>query len=105
MTFAALRRPLLAAALLAAVAAPAFAQPPAPAPRPPLVVKQVKPELFMIVGAGGNTTVRVTSEGLVVVDSKNPGQPIYDELMADIAQASGGKPVKWLIDTHHHADH
>jgi len=47
----------------------------------------------------------VTSEGVVVVDCKNPGQPIYDELTADIAQASGGKPVKWLIDTHHHADH
>jgi cyclase len=98
---------LLGGALVLGGALSASAQTPAaPAPaRPPLVVKAVKPELFMIVGAGGNTTVRVTSEGLIVVDSKNPGQPIYDELMADIAQASGGKPVKWLIDTHHHADH
>jgi cyclase len=98
---------LLGGTLVLGGALSASAQaPPAPPPaRPPLVVKEIKPGLLMIVGAGGNTTVRVTSEGAVVVDSKNPGQPIYDELMADIGQASGGKPVKWLIDTHHHADH
>jgi len=81
------------------------AQTPAPPPRPPLAVKPVKPGLFMIVGAGGNTSVRVTDAGVILVDSKNPGQAIYDELTADVAQASGGKPVRWLVDTHHHADH
>ncbi len=95
---------LLAGALAVGLGTAALAQTPPPA-RPPLVVKPVKPDLFMITGAGGNTTVRVTPDGVVVVDCKNPGQPIYDELMVAIATVSGGKPVKWLVDTHHHADH
>ena len=98
---------LIAVALVAASATAALAQapgaPPA-APRPPLVVKAVKPGLFMIVGAGGNTTVRVTGDGLVLVDSKNPGQPIYDELTADVKGISPA-PIKYLVDTHIHADH
>jgi cyclase len=94
----------LAITLAVGLGTAALAQTPPPA-RPPLVVKPVKPDLFMVIGAGGNTTVRVTPEGVVVVDAKNPGQPIYDELMVAIATVSGGKPVKWLVDTHHHADH
>lgn len=94
-------RPLVAAALIWATASGALAQQP---PRPPLVVKQVKPELFMVIGAGGNTTVRVTPDGLVVVDSKNPGQPIFDDLMTAI-HAISPLPVRWLVDTHMHADH
>jgi glyoxylase-like metal-dependent hydrolase (beta-lactamase superfamily II) len=78
--------------------------PAAPAPRPPLVVKQVKPGLFMIIGAGGNTTVRVTDAGLVLIDTKNPGQPIYDELMADVKTISSA-PIKFVINTHMHAEH
>jgi glyoxylase-like metal-dependent hydrolase (beta-lactamase superfamily II) len=108
MTPAALR-PLLAASLIWGCASAALAQapgapPPAAAPRPPLVVKQVKPELFMIVGAGGNTTVRVTKDGLVVIDTKNPGQPIYDELTANIKTISPA-PIAYVVDTHMHADH
>jgi cyclase len=95
----------LALALAFGLGTAALAQTPPAAARPPLVIKPVKPDLFMVVGAGGNTTVRVTPEGVVVVDAKNPGQPIYDELTVAIATVSGGKPVKWLIDTHHHADH
>ncbi|MGZ3402761.1 MAG: MBL fold metallo-hydrolase [Phenylobacterium sp.] len=103
-------RSLLAAALISACASTAAlaqtpaAPPAASAPRPPLVVKPVKPGLFMIVGAGGNTTVRVTDDGLVLVDSKNPGQAIYDEIVAD-AHTINPKPIKYLIDTHIHADH
>jgi cyclase len=93
----------LALALSLGAAPAALAQ--APAASPSLIVKEVKPGLSMIIGAGGNTTVRTTSDGVIVVDSKNAGQPIYDALTAGIAQASGGKPVKYLIDTHHHADH
>ena len=58
----------------------------------------------MITGAGGNATVRVTSQGLIVVDGKLPGQANYDALMALIKSISD-QPVKYLIVTHHHADH
>lgn len=93
-----------AASLAMSLLAPAaFAQAPAPPPAPQ-AIKEVKSGLFMVTGGGGNTTVRVTSGGLVVVDSKNPGQPYYDDLMGQIRTVSQ-QPVKYLIDTHHHADH
>lgn len=97
---------LSAAAILAA--SPALAQVPAPALPPPATAPQaIKPittDLYMVVGGGGNTTVRVTSAGLVVVDGKNPGQAFYNDLMAQIRTVSQA-PVKDLINTHHHADH
>src|SRR3984885_3795315 len=95
---------LLAAAVLAQPQQPA---PPAAGGRgapQPQAIQQVKPGLFMITGAGGNTTVRVTNQGLIVVDGKLPGQANYDALMALIKGASD-QPVKYLIVTHHHADH
>ena len=58
----------------------------------------------MITGAGANTLVRVTSQGLIVVDGKLPGQANYDALMTLIKGVSE-QPVKYLIITHHHADH
>jgi cyclase len=83
------------------LAVEAFAQRGAPQPQ---AIQQVKPGLFMITGAGGNTTVRVTNEGLIVVDGKLPGDANYNALMALIKGASD-QPVKYLIVTHHHADH
>src|SRR4051794_39198640 len=73
------------------------------APQPQAIV-QVKPGLYMITGAGGNTAVRVTNEGLIVMDGKLPGDANYNALMALIKTVSD-KPVKFLIVTHHHADH
>jgi glyoxylase-like metal-dependent hydrolase (beta-lactamase superfamily II) len=64
----------------------------------------VKPGLYMITGAGGNSTLRVTSQGLILVDGKLPGQENYDALMALIKGVSD-QPIKYLILTHHHADH
>src|ERR1700722_12721488 len=99
---------LIALAFLAAVLAQPQ-QPAAPAAggrgaTQPQAIQQVKPGLYMITGAGGNTTVRVTSQGLIVVDGKLPSQANYDALMALIKGVSD-QPVKYLIVTHHHADH
>lgn len=82
-------------------AAPASGARRAPQPQ---AIQQVKPGLYMITGAGGNTTVRLTSQGLIVVDGKLPGQENYDALMALIKGVSD-QPIKYLIVTHHHADH
>ena len=95
---------------LLAVAVIAGAQPPAvpgPAGRgapQPQAIQQVKPGLFMITGAGANSLVRVTSQGLIVVDGKLPGEANYNAMMALIKGVSD-QPVKYLIVTHHHADH
>src|SRR5579863_2535741 len=98
---------VITVAILAA-ASVVLAQPPAAPPGgrapQPQAIQQVKPGLYMITGAGANTTVRVTNQGLIVVDGKLPGQAIYDALMALIKGVSD-QPIKYLIVTHHHADH
>ena len=58
--------------------------------------------LYMIVGAGGNTTLAVGSDGLIVVDAQFA--PVYPKLKAKIAEIST-QPVKYLINTHYHGDH
>lgn len=70
----------------------------------PQTIQTVKPGVFMIAGAGGNTTVRVTPAGLIVVDGKLPGQENYDRLM-ELIKGASDQPIKYLIVTHHHADH
>jgi len=75
-----------------------------PAGPPNLATQQVKPGLFMITGAGANTEVRVTNDGLIVVDGKLPGDANYTALMEQIKMISP-QPIKYLIVTHHHADH
>src|SRR5580658_2102595 len=100
---------LITLAILAAAVLAEAQQPAAPAPGgrgapQPQAIQPVKPGLYMITGAGGNTTVRVTNQGLIVVDGKLPGQANYDALMALIKGVSD-QPIKYLIVTHHHADH
>ena len=53
-------------------------------------------------GGGGNTAVFVGTDGVVVVDTKNPGwgQPILDKI-----KGLTTKPVKMIINTHTHGDH
>jgi len=65
-------------------------------------VEKLKDNLFLLKGGGGNTTVFVTSMGVVVVDAKNPGwgQPILDKI-----KELTNKPITTLINTHTHGDH
>src|SRR5580700_11717984 len=92
---------LLTAIAILTAATLAQAQRGAPQPQ---TIQQVKPGLYMITGAGGNSTFRVTSEGIILVDGKLPGDANYNGLMALIKGASD-QPIKYLIVTHHHADH
>src|SRR5206468_10980932 len=63
-----------------------------------------KTGLYMITGGGANTLVRVTSDGLIVVDTKNPSDENYKRLTEEIASVSN-LPVKFVLNTHHHPDH
>jgi glyoxylase-like metal-dependent hydrolase (beta-lactamase superfamily II) len=63
-----------------------------------------KTGLYMVTGLGGNTTVRVTNDGLVVVDTKNLGEANYNQLMDQIKTVSTA-PVKFAVVTHVHQDH
>jgi glyoxylase-like metal-dependent hydrolase (beta-lactamase superfamily II) len=67
-------------------------------------IRQLKPNLYMVTGGGANTLIRVTPEGLIVVDTKNPGDENYNRLMEEIRSVSQA-PVRYVINTQHHPDH
>jgi len=65
-------------------------------------VDKLKDNLYMMRGGGGNSAVFITSTGVVVVDTKNPGwgQPLLDKI-----KSVTDKPVTMIINTHTHGDH
>jgi cyclase len=67
-------------------------------------IRLLKPNLYLITGGGANTLVRVTPDGLIVVDTKNPGDENFNRVMEEIRSVSPA-PVKYVINTHHHPDH
>ena len=87
-------------AALATVTTAALAQAP---PQAPFVTHQLKPNIYWIEGGGGNSTVIVGTNGVIVVDAKTTkagGQ----ELLDDIAKLTP-KPVTTVILTHSDGDH
>jgi cyclase len=67
-------------------------------------IRLLKPNLYMITGGGANTLIRVTPEGLILVDTKNPGDENFNRVMEEIRSVSP-LPVKYVFNTHHHPDH
>ena len=67
-------------------------------------IQMVKPGLYIVPGGGSNSIVRVTADGVILVDTKLPGAANYDALVAQIKTVTP-QPVKVVIVTHHHADH
>jgi len=57
---------------------------------------------FLLEGQGGNITVAVGSDGIIVVDSEFA--PLHDKIKAAINKISP-LPVKFLVNTHFHGDH
>lgn len=89
---------------LAQAQAPAAAPAAPPGPPPPMQIKQVTPGLYMITGNGGNSTVRVGRDAVILVDTKNPGDAVVAELNEKIRSVTP-LPVKYVFITHHHNDH
>jgi len=67
-----------------------------------LAIELVKDGLYNITGPGGNVGVRVTPEGVILVDDKFPQD--FDEIQQLVGQVSD-LPVRYVINTHHHGDH
>jgi cyclase len=70
--------------------------------RPPLGIEKVADDLHVIIGSGGNVGVLVTDEGVVLVDAKF--EEDYAGILAQVKKVTD-KPVKYVINTHHHSDH
>jgi glyoxylase-like metal-dependent hydrolase (beta-lactamase superfamily II) len=67
-------------------------------------IEKIKPDLYFITGGGGNSELRVTKAGALLVDTKNLNDKDYGDLMRLIGETTK-EPVKIVVDTHHHADH
>jgi glyoxylase-like metal-dependent hydrolase (beta-lactamase superfamily II) len=65
-------------------------------------IMPVKDNLYVIHGAGGNTTVFLSSTGVVLVDTKlaNNGEAIMNQV-----KTVTDRPVSMIINTHTHPDH
>jgi cyclase len=57
---------------------------------------------YMLEGQGGNITVAVGTDGIIMVDTQFA--PLHDKIKAAIAKISP-LPVKYVINTHYHGDH
>ena len=56
----------------------------------------------MFVGSGGNITVQVGTDGVLIVDTQFA--PLSDKIIAAIRKISD-KPIRYIVNTHHHGDH
>ena len=65
-------------------------------------VLPVQGNVYMLVGPGGNVTVQVGQEGVLIVDSMR--EESAEQLLGAIRQLSD-KPIRYLISTHVHGDH
>jgi len=87
----------------AEVPAASEAAPPAEAPPENVVeVERLEDNLFVLRGGGGNSAAFITSDGVVLVDTKMAGwgQPLIDA----IGELTSN-PITTIINTHAHFDH
>lgn len=62
----------------------------------------VRDEIYMLVGAGGNITVQIGDDGVFMVDTQFA--PLSEKIVAAIAKLTP-KPIRYIVNTHHHGDH
>jgi cyclase len=62
----------------------------------------VQGNIYLLVGAGGNVTLSIGKDGILLVDTGLA--PLSDKLLAAVRKFSD-KPIRYIINTHVHADH
>jgi glyoxylase-like metal-dependent hydrolase (beta-lactamase superfamily II) len=112
-----MRRFLPSAILLSALcAAPAFAQPAAPASQPIRIVP-VKGNIYLLAGAGGNIVISAGPDGVLLVDAGLAANA--DRVLAalnafttelnkrglPVTSIAPPKPIRYILNTHFHPDH
>jgi len=72
-----------------------------------LRIREVMDGLYVIPGfdggqSGGNVAVRVTDDGVIIVDDKFPYS--FDFITEQVRSVTD-QPIKYVLNTHHHDDH
>lgn len=96
-------------AAMMALSGPVFGQQQQPPATPPPDFSKVEikttdlgDDVYMLEGAGGNITVAIAKDGIIMVDGEYA--PLHDKIKAAVAAVSN-QPIKYLINTHFHGDH
>src|SRR5260370_21607320 len=94
-------------ATIMALSGRAFAQQPAAPPAADFSKVEIKAthlgdNIYMLEGQGGNITVAVGKDGIIMVDSQYA--PLHVKIKAAI-EALSSKPIKYLINTQFNCDH
>jgi glyoxylase-like metal-dependent hydrolase (beta-lactamase superfamily II) len=63
---------------------------------------KVRDNVYMLVGAGGNTTIFTGSDGIMVVDTQFA--PLSTKILTAI-RAISDAPIRYVVNTHVHGDH
>jgi glyoxylase-like metal-dependent hydrolase (beta-lactamase superfamily II) len=66
----------------------------------------VQGNIYMLVGAGGNVTVQLGTDGVLMVDTGTA--QMADQVLAAIKQLAlpiTKRPIRYIINTHFHPDH
>jgi len=69
---------------------------------PPEAIQHITGNVYKIFGGGGNTLVVVQKDGVVLVDTKMPGNG--PAIISEVKKITD-KPIKIAINTHSHPDH
>jgi glyoxylase-like metal-dependent hydrolase (beta-lactamase superfamily II) len=96
------REKLAGKAVTIAVAAPRPVPPPPP-PDTELHALNVQGNVSMLVGAGGNITVQTGANGVLMVDTGLA--PMAEKVFDAVGKLAPAEPLRFIIDTHVHADH
>jgi len=65
-------------------------------------VLPVQGNVYMLAGSGGNISLQVGKEGVLMVDTEYA--PLAPRIMSEIQKLSKG-PIRYIINTHVHPDH
>jgi glyoxylase-like metal-dependent hydrolase (beta-lactamase superfamily II) len=63
---------------------------------------KVQGNVYMLVGAGGNITLQVGDEGVLLVDTQFA--PLSDRILTAVRTLSS-RPLRYIVNTHVHPDH
>jgi len=91
-------RPLLLVAIFLASINSSFAQD----KKVEFTTIQLSDTIYMLKGRGGNVGISTGEDGLYIIDDQV--KPITAELLQAVRKISN-KPIKFVINTHYHADH
>jgi len=93
---------LVAAALLVGTGSALAQQQPPDYSKVEIKTTDLGHNTYMLEGLGGNITVIVGGDGVLMVDSEFA--PLHDKIKAAIEKITN-QPIRYVVDTHFHGDH